>query len=186
MTFLYTARARFDKESEPDHSPWTKYIQWSRLYQLTELVSMDTCLNEVLVEPDRDNDDDWKEFVFNGYAETGCFKTLEYVLAKTDTNKRFNLLTVVIQPESDCSLIQLDNYDFLGYDLMDDYYDTSALSNCSGFDETFLPSELNNYGLISDYEKACSISDRLYENNPGEDHADTNIVAIWRHRTIGW
>jgi len=29
------------------------------------------------------------------------------------------------------------------------------------------------------------ISDRLYENNPGEDHANTNVIAIWKHQTIG-
>lgn len=65
-------------------------------------------------------------------------------------------------------------------DLLDQYYDTSALSNCGGFDETFLPGDLNNVGLIDNYEKACTIKKKLKENNPMEDHADTNVIAIWR------
>ncbi len=53
MTYLYTARAKFDKENNGEILSWANYIQWSNLTQLTELVSMDTSLNEVLVEPDR-------------------------------------------------------------------------------------------------------------------------------------
>lgn len=186
MTYFYTARAKFDKENNGEILAWSNYIQWSKLTQLTELVSMDTSLNEVLVEPDRTRDEDWKEIVIDDYHETGLFRTLDYVLQKTKDILRFNLLMVVIEPEIDCSLIQIDNYDFLGYDLLDKYYDTSALSNCGGFDETFLPSHLNHFGLIDAFEKAYSIKKELRENNLQEEHADTNVIAIWRHRSIGW
>jgi hypothetical protein len=186
MTFFYTIRAKFGKALNADDLAWTKYIEWSRLAQLTELVSLDTGLNEVLVEPDRDSDEDWKEIVFEDCRETGFFRTFDYVLRKTKEKMYFNLLAIVIEPESDCSLIQLDDYDFLGYELLDQYYDTSALTNCGGFDETFLPTELNQFGLFTDFERACEVSRLLLENNPMEDHADTNVIAIWRHRTIGW
>ena len=140
----------------------------------------------MLFDPNRESDEEWKEIVVANYHETGFFRTLDYVLKKTNRFQRFNLLSVVIEPERDCSLIRLDNYDFLGYDLLDQYYDTSALSNCSGFDETFLPSDLNNVGLIDNYEKAFFTKNLLRENNPAEEHADTNVIAIWRHRVIGW
>jgi hypothetical protein len=61
-----------------------------------------------------------------------------------------------------------------------------GLSNFGGFDETFLPGDLNRVGLIDAYEKAYSIKERLRENNPQEEHANTNVIAIWHHRSIGW
>lgn len=186
MTHLYTARARFDKNSDAGTLTWDDYIEWSKLKHLTELVSMDIRLNEPLVEPDRTQEADWKEIVTAGVYETGFYRTMDYVLKKIKPAPRFNLLALVFQPRTDCSLVQLDDFDFLGYDLLDRYYDTSALSNCGGFDETFLPADLNNVGLIDDYDKAYSIRRNLLKNNPMEEHADTNVIAIWRHRAIGW
>lgn len=185
MRYFYTARAKFDKENSGDILAWTNYIEWINLTQLTELVSLDTSLNEVLVEPDHTSEEYWKELVIDNCHETGLFKTLGYVLQNTKDKPRFNLLTVVIEPDIDCSLIPINDFDFLGYDLLDHYYDTSALSNCGGFDETFLPSDLNHFGLIDAYNKAYTIKKELRENNPQEEHADTNVIAIWRHRSIG-
>lgn len=186
MTYLYTARAKFGKDNDAENFSWSKYIEWSRLAHLTELVSLDTSLNDLLVEPDRTSEEDWIDIVTDNCHETGFYRTLDYVLEKTKDIKRFNLLVVVVEPDYDCSLIRLENYDFLGYDLLDQYYDTSALTNCGGFDETFLPGDLNSVGLIDDFKNAYSIKQRLRENNPLEEHADTNVIAIWRHRSIGW
>ena len=183
MTHLYTTRARFDKDTG---AWWPGYLEWSRLAHLTELVSLDTGLNEVLVERALDSEAYWKEALVIDYHETGFFQTLDYVLGNTNNKSRYNLLAVVIEPVSDCASIPLDDFDFLGYDLLDQYFDTSALSNCGGFDETFLPQDLNNFGLIDDYEKAFAIKASLKENNPHEEHADTNVIAVWRHRVIGW
>ena len=94
-------------------------------------------------------------------------------------------MAVVVNPTEDCKTTVLDDFDFVGYDLLDRDYSISALTNCEGFDETFLPSDLNQCGLIDVYEKACDIRHRLLENNPKDYHADTNVIAIWRHRTIG-
>ena len=142
-------------------------------------------LNEDLITPDHQNEYDWKYIVTDGEYVTGLFSSLDYVLGKMEPIDRFNLLSVVIRPETDCSSIHLDGYDFIGYELLDKDYDISALSNCGGFDETFLPSELNHFGLIADYEKAVDICKRLAANNPDEHHADTNVIAVWRHQTIG-
>ncbi|MCW3467041.1 hypothetical protein [Chitinophaga nivalis] len=180
ITFLYTIRATFNKEGKA----WDNYIRWSKLHHLTELVSLDTSLNEVLVEPDRDDDNDWKHIVIDNYRETGFFTTLDYVLTRTVMPALFNLLIVAIEPEQDCKSIKLDGYDFIGYELLDQYYDTSALTNCGGFDNTFLPTDLNRFGLIDDYEKAYDIKKRLWQNNQEEEHADTNVIAVWRHRVV--
>ena len=94
-------------------------------------------------------------------------------------------MTVILEPEQDCKSINIDGYDFFGYDLLDQDFSISALTNCGGFDETFLPTDLNDKGLIDDFTKAYDIKRRLLENNPDEHHADTNVIAVWRHKTNG-
>jgi len=138
MTFLYTARRTYDRTYNEDGMSWDKYIEWSKLTHLTELVSLDGML-----------------------------------------------LTVVLEPEKECSKININEYEFIGYDLLDQDFGISALTNCGGFDETFLPADLNDKGLVEGLEKAYNIKKRLFENNPYEHHADTNVIAVWRHRTIG-
>src|SRR5690606_6812043 len=117
--------------------------------------------------------------------ETGLFNSLDYVIEKTKVKKRFNLLTVVKEPTEKCEEIELPDFEFIGYELLDKDYSTSALSNCGGFNETFKPTDLNQFGLIDSFDKAYDIRDRLFKNNPGEHHADCNVLALWRHKEIG-
>jgi len=183
MIFLYTARGTFD--SHENKLSWDKYIAWSKLHHLAEVVSLDSQLNKLLVEPDHNDADDWNFIHTVGHTETGFFTTEDYVLRRLEANGKFNLLTVVVEPDQDCKDIAVDGYEFIGYDLLDQYFDISALTNCGGFDETFLPAELNNKGLVDDFVKAYSINQKLLDNNPNEHHADTNVIAVWRHSTIG-
>ena len=185
MTFYYTARSTYDKQSDEDGMSWEKYLEWSKLTHLKELVSVDGMLNENLVQIDRNNDDDWNHIVIDNYYETGFYTTLEFVLSKMEPKERFNLLTVVVEPTNDCENIEVEDFEFVGYDLLDKEYNISALTNCGGFDESFLPSDLNCYGLIDKYEKSSNIKQQLLENNPEEHHADTNVIAIWRHKILG-
>ena len=185
MTFLFTARGTYDQNYDEDGMSWKKYIEWSKLTHLTELVSLDGMLNEVLVEPDYDNEEDWNYIHIVDQYQTGFFTTLEYVFKRLKEKDKYNLLTVIIEPDKDCKDIKVDGYEFVGYDLLDQDFSISALTNCGGFDETFLPQDLNNKGLIDDFAKAFDIKKRLLENNPEEHHADTNVIAVWRHKTIG-
>ncbi|MGK9123899.1 hypothetical protein M1D52_07250 [Olivibacter sp. SA151] len=184
MTFLYTARGIFDRSYENGLS-WDKYIAWSKLIHLTEVVSLDSQLNELLVEPDYSDADDWNFIHTVEHIKTGFFSTQDYVFRRIKVKGKFNMLRVVVEPDQDCNGIVIDDYEFIGYDLLDQYFDTSALTNCGGFNETFLSSELNNRGLIDDFSKAYDIKEKLLYNNPNEHHADTNVIAVWRHCTIG-
>jgi hypothetical protein len=185
MTFLYTATERFDKIHDGKGMEWDKYIEWSKLTHLAELVSPGGALNEILVEPDYENADDWNFIHIVEQQETGFFTSLDFVFKKIKGKDKFNLLTVVIEPDQDCRDVNIDGFEFMGYDLLDQEFSISALTNCGGFDETFLSTDLNEYGLIEDYLKAYDIKKRLLENNPEEHHADTNVIAIWRHKTMG-
>jgi hypothetical protein len=185
MDFWYGARAAFDKLSQDVKFSWDNYIEWSKLNHLTELVSVDSGLNEDLVKPNLKNVDKWNFIIIDEYHQTGFYTTADYVLKNIKARDRFNFLTVVKEPNEKCETIQINEFEFVGYDLLDKYYSISTLTNCGGFDETFLPNELNQFGLISDYEKAYDVQKRLLENNPDEDHADCNVIAVWRHKTIG-
>ncbi|MCD9855073.1 hypothetical protein LUD75_10165 [Epilithonimonas sp. JDS] len=183
MELLYTIRGKYDKDNY-DHFSWDKYKDWSRMHHLDELVSLDGMLNELLVESDYDNEDDWNHIhTFVNY-QTGFFTDLEYVFKRLIRLENYNLLAVVVEPKEKCESINLIDYEFIGYDLLDQDFAISALTNCGGFDETFLPSELNKKGLIDNYEKAFYIKEQLLINNPDEHHADTNVIAVWRHKTL--
>lgn len=52
MTFLYTIRGAFGNNCDKDGLSWVKYIEWSKLTHLNEVVTLDGMLNEDLIEPD--------------------------------------------------------------------------------------------------------------------------------------
>ena len=179
--FLYAARNIYNQEN----SGWESYIQWSKLSHLNEVAGLDYMLNEDLVEVNREKKEYWDNMYISEAYESGLYKTSEFVLANIKSIEKFNFLAVIIEPFQYCKEIALEDYDFLGYELLDLYFEISALTNCGGFDETFLPGYINSFGLIDDFDKAYDIANRLYENNPEEDHANTNVIALWRHKYIG-
>ncbi|MFV0234150.1 hypothetical protein OBK30_14005 [Empedobacter falsenii] len=184
MKLLFAARGKYDENTNDEFS-WEKYKEWSKLFHLEELVSLDGLLNEDLVEPNYDNEDDWNNIHIVDMVQTSFYNNLEYVLNKISLNDKFNLLAVEVGPIQERSNYDLQDYEFIGYDLLDQDYSISALTNCGGFDESFLPSDLNSKGLIDSLEKARIVQKKLFENNPEEHHADTNIIAVWRNIKIG-
>ena len=184
MTFWYTARNTYSPTFE-DGTGWTKYIIWSRLTQLKELVSLDSILCGLSFKTDYAKQEIYQYAIIdNGYT-TDLFNSLHYVLKNVASKSNFNLLAVVKEPNEDCKNIQIADFDFVGYDLIDSEYNVSALTNCGGFDETFSSQDLNHMGLIDEYAKAFNIRMRLIENNPEEHHADCNVFGLWRHKTVG-
>jgi hypothetical protein len=184
MDYWYTATETYDKDYE-DGPSWTKYIEFSKLTHLTELISLDGSLNKVVFEPDRGESGDWDFIITDNLFETGLFKSLDYVIKNVKDKERFNLLTVVKEPTQKCEKIEIPDFEFVGYELLDKDYSTSALSNCGGFNTTFKPSDLNQYGLIDTFAKAYDIRDRLFKNNPMEHHADCYVLGLWRHKEMG-
>ena len=185
MTIYYTARALFDKNIDDDGPGWDGYIAWRGLTHLTEVVSLDDLLNKPLIKPDYGNAEDWAHIVTQENYITGLFSTLDYVLKKVKSTGRFNLLAVIIEPPEACNDVTFDDFEFVGYDLLEKDFGISSLTNCDGFDEPYSPDDLNQFGLLYDFEKAYSIKKRLLANNPEHPHADTNVMALWRHKTIG-
>ena len=184
MQIWYTARNKFDKNHSEDDF-WIDYINWARLSQLKEVVGLDCSLSDLVFEVDTEDESTYDHLITDDMYSTELFNSLDYVLNKARNTEVFNLLAVLKNPLADCSVLAMEDFQFLGYELLDEFYEHSALTNCGGFDETFLPSELNEYGLLNSYDRTVEVQKNLITNNPEEDHAYCNIFGIWRHNTIG-
>src|SRR5258708_25456070 len=114
MNYWYTATETYDKDYDSDGSSWTKYIEFSKLTHLTELVSLDGMLNGVVFEPDRGEKGDWNFIILDDSYETGLFKSLDYVIEKIKDKTKFNLLTVVKEPNEKCENIEISYFEFAG------------------------------------------------------------------------
>ncbi|WP_207896562.1 hypothetical protein [Flaviaesturariibacter flavus] len=147
--------------------------------QLKELVGLDGLLCGSVFKPDTNDDEFWEFVVIEESVITSFFTSLSYVRSKV-TGIDCNILAVVMNPEIECLGEVLPGFEFLGYDLLDYHFDISPLTNCGGFDETFLPEELNQYGLLTSQKRAREVYKMLPENNPDEDHAECNYFAVWR------
>ena len=90
MNLLFAARGKFD-ENNFDNFSWEKYKDWSKIYQLDELVSLDGMLNEDLIEPDYDNEEDWNNIHVVDLAK-GHVKAVDKIL-KTTGGDCYNLGT---------------------------------------------------------------------------------------------
>lgn len=176
----FTARNIYDRDF--DESGWDKYVEWSRLNQLEELVSLDGILNDLTFEPNFDTD--FQEILTDENKVIPFFKSFDYVKKKSSHLDYYNLLAVIREPSEKMQNLERD-FDFIGYDLIETDGNISALTNCGGFDETFKPHEQNKYGLISEYVRAKEIQQEVPKNNPGEHHAECYLFEIWRHKFIG-
>jgi hypothetical protein len=119
MDYWYTATETYDPTYDEDGLSWAKYIEFSKLTHLTELVSLDGMLNGLIFEPDRGEKGDWDFIIIDDLYETGLFNSLDYVMEKVKDKTRFNLLTVVKEPTEKCENIQIPGFEFVGYELLD-------------------------------------------------------------------
>jgi len=173
--------AAIEKFSPTDGSVWGKYIQWSGLSQLTELISLDGCLCKPVL----------KEFITEDFEHisdelhlSGYFKDLDYLLNRIRGKTGAQILAVLREPVSDADgLSNDDNFEFVGYDLLEDEIGISAITNCGGFDKAFANSELSTVGLIQNLARAKEIQKSLKINYPEEAHAQTAIWALWRMKS---
>lgn len=173
--FWYIAVEKHSPESE-GVSSWGKYIEWSKLHHLAEVISLDSHLCPPIIDI---ADDDW-DYVINEDYFIHFFTNLDWLKSKLIGKKNFNLLAVKREPELAHEMEKLPGFEMVGYDLVDRRISISALTNCGGFDESFLPQDLNKYGLIDEKEKAFDIRKRLLGNNPEEEHADCWVFEIRR------
>jgi len=175
MPVIYAAVKRFDPACG---EPWQKFIEWSGLTQLRQVISLDGILcpsifRELTTE-------DWQHNVQEDF-KTSYFHDLDYVLGKVAGDERVNVLAVIQEP-APAELVAFADPRFVwrGFDLIERSGEVSSLVNCGGFPKAFAGSILSECGLLTDQAKALNVQRLLRENYPEETHADCDVWAIWQ------
>lgn len=156
---------------------WRKYIAWSRLNQLDEVVSLDaglcpTVLPEVKAEY-------WDHIVRENFM-LHYFTDLGYLRNQISDKKRINLLCVFRDPAAPPNSFVPEGFEFVGYDLVDVESSVSALTNCGGFPRAFSNDELSEKGLLRSRERGRQVQADMRVEYPHDPHANCHLWAIFR------
>jgi hypothetical protein len=183
MTVLYTGREPFNQAFPKDGLTWEEFRVWNGFTQMTELLSLDQFLNaELEIFKNKSAD----SFSFNeGGRRTGLYTSLEHIMRTASNRAEYNLLAVVKDPSDECVNLEMEGFEFAGYDLIDKGYGYSALSNLGSILFPIVATDLNQYGLIQQLHEAKCIQDKISTVYAGLEQAQTYIMAIWRHKHIG-
>jgi hypothetical protein len=173
MTPWFIATKKFDKSDRR----WKKYIAWSRLTQLEELVSLDQSLCPTVL-PDT-KADYWPHIVNENYV-IDFFTDLAYLRVLTAGIERKNLLCVFRDPPTQPDSEAPEAFEFVGYDLVEAPTGISALTNCGGFPDVFANSELSEKGLLTSHIRSLEVQIELRRCHPDEPHANCHLWAIFR------
>jgi hypothetical protein len=177
MQTLFVAKRPFDPSVG---DAWDRYLAWSGLSQLRELVSLDTMLCPTV--PEQLLAADWDHNVHADYL-VFFFRSLDYLLKQVTGEGRLNILAVLQNPTAaDLAGVTLPDFAFAGFDLVDVHGDVSALTNCGGFEGVFVNAELSELGLLNDLSRAQEVQASLRVQYPDEPHAECHAWAIWRRR----
>lgn len=161
-----------------DGEKWLKYISWSGLGHLDEVVSLDPMLCPTVLPEIKD--DYWPHIVNEDFM-LNFFVDLDFLLKAVSGVGRMNLLCVYRNPQSPASPCDGRlRFEFLGYDLVDVEGSASALTNCGGFPAAFENSEISPKGLILSHTRALEIQAALRRHYPTEHHADCHVWAVSR------
>lgn len=172
---LFIATERFDPT---DGEKWQKYFDWAKIPALKEIVSLDCLLCPHLVK--EFTDEDWDHIV-NENFRLDYFYHLDYLLNRVKDKPRRNVLGLFRNPNQHFTEFPTTgDFSFIGYDLIDEQTQISALTNCGGFPDSFSKEELNVFGLITQFNRASVVRNTLAEKHPEEAHAQCELYAIWR------
>lgn len=154
---------------------WVKYLSWSKLYQLEELVSLDSLLCPSVFKKIEDHF--WPHIVNEDYY-LDYFTDLDFLRDQLLKQINYRLLCVVKNPTQTFDLpTELSMFEFIGFDLVEASTGVSALSNCGGWPELD-NSELTKLGLIGDLQRALELQTVLRIEHPEDHHADCDVWAI--------
>jgi len=174
-TPLFIATERFDPS---DGEKWQKYCDWAKIPGLVEVVSLDTMLCKHLIKEFQD--EDWSHIV-NEDFRLDYFYHLDYLKQRIQNIPRRSILGLYRNPKAHIAEAPSpDNFGFIGYDLIEEQTQISAITNCGGFPDVFRNDELNRFGLIDSFDRACEVKRLLAERHPEEPHAHCEIYALWR------
>jgi hypothetical protein len=171
----FTATERFTAR---DGEAWAKYVAWSHLSHLDEVVSLDPMLCPTVLPEIRD---EYWPYIVNENFMLNFFVDLEFLLKQIAHPEKVNLLSVCRNPTAEPFPLESPiRFEFLGYDLVDVEGTASALTNCGGYPDVFADSELSEKGLLRSYARAVEVQTELRARHPDEHHADCHMWSISR------
>lgn len=173
MTPWFIATEKFDKSDVG----WEKYVAWSKLDQLDEVVSLDGILCPTVlpkIKPEY-----WSRIVNEDFM-LNFFKDLDYLRGEIAEIPRTNLLCVFRNPSAHPTSEVPNDFAFVGYDLVDVESQISALTNCGGFVDVFSNNELSEKGLLRSFERSREVQADLRRQYPHEPHANCHLWSIFR------
>ena len=174
MTPWFIATKTFGPANGDD---WIKYVEWSGLGQLDELISLDIGLCPTLL-PDIE-DDYWPHIVNEDYC-LNFFTNLPFLRQQVVNIDGGRILCVYRNPATAPILpAELSGFRPVGYDLVEDRTGISALSNSGGWPGVLVNSELSCKGLIENHARAVQLQEQLVRQYPKEHHADCDVWAIF-------
>lgn len=169
--WLFTARQRFTTSQIEE---WDSYTKFSGFTRITELVTLDYILCPDLI--DDLIDEDWSYNVQADYRIT-WFTNLAYLRQRVSWRKgQDQLLAILEQPQHIHEV--LPDFEFCGFDIVDDEDGNSVLTNCGQFPEILNPSDVNQLGLLSDLDHANAIAAQIRDAFPNEPHCCN--CRIWQ------
>jgi hypothetical protein len=171
----FIATERFGPQNK---EAWAKFIAWSTLNQLEEVVSLDSLLNPTVLKEMKDKY--WSR-VPDESRMFGLFNDLAFLRKEISGIENTNLLCVYLNPAEPPQPPQKPlQFELLGYDLVEVEGSSSALTNCGGFPDVFANNELSPKGLLTSLRRAQEVQAQLRALHPEEHHADCDVWAIAR------
>ena len=169
--WLYTLRKRFTSDNE---ASWQGYLSFSGFLHITELISLDAILCPNLIGPLRA--DDWlhnlPEFFYITLIHNG-----NYLVTRQPIDPPQSQVLAILEYPDGSETVPT-GYTVCGFDIVDEWNDISALTNCGPIPEAFTPSMVNQWGLLPDLATALKVRDKLQQLAPDEPHFHNR--EIWR------
>ena len=174
---LYIVTEKFDPTSRGPE--WERYLEWSSLRQLTEVVSLDSMLCEPIISDLAE--EDWAHVVKEDFM-TSYFTDLDHLVRRVGHLRERNLLCVYRNPGAHPDGPPSTSFEFRfeGYDLVEAGGSVSALTNCGGFPKAFSNDELSEHGLLKSWQRANDVQRSLQQHYPEDPHAACDVWAIFR------
>ena len=178
-TPLFIATERFDPS---DGEKWQKYCEWAKIRGLVEVVSLDAMLCKHLVNELQD--EDWHHNVKEDFR-LGYFYHLDYLTQRIQDipRKKTSWDYIEIRRFISQRLQRPGDFGFVGYDLIEEETQISALTNCGGFPDVFGNEELNRFGLVCNFDRACEVKQFACPELPGRTPCSVRVVC---HLEIEW
>jgi hypothetical protein len=162
---------------------WPKFLAWSALAHLQEVVSLDGILCPTVFQ--QSTAEDWGHNLHEDFKTT-LFYDLDHILVKAAGDDGVNVLALLQNPTAgEVRSFSDPRFVFRGFDLVDVRGDVSALVNCGGFDKAFAAADLSDCGLLADHARALRVRQRLWDEHAGEPHAADGNRDLPRGRACG-